>query len=226
MSASTGRTGTGGGQGGRARREGSGRARNVHREDTPHAAPASLRAQDTPILGEAFRGSAPHRPHRPLTKATPPYVVARGPGSGCRERRASRVSVVLGASRAPRPRPTPSFTPGPESLPTSQTRSRAAGPETPEIRDAGSSAAGFESHPFPDPGPFRSGLPAYGVFTGSRPEPRRVRSPLATCALALCAPRGRPGLRSLPRPRESSAPRLLQKRPGPAARSPPRSPPQ
>ncbi|OWK00594.1 ZNF596 [Cervus elaphus hippelaphus] len=65
---------------------------------------------------------------------------------------------------------------GPESLPTSQTRSRAAGLETPETRNAGSSAAGFESHPFPDPGTFRSGLPAYGVFTGSLPEPRRVRS--------------------------------------------------
>ena len=156
----------------------------------------------------------------------PPYVIAHGPGSRCRECRASRVTVVLGTSRAPRPRPTPSFTPGPESLPTSQTSSRAAGPETPETRDAGSSTTGFEQPPFSDPGPFRSSLPAYGLFTGSRPEPRSVRSPLTTCALALCAPQGRPGLRALPRPRESSAARLLQKRLGPAARSPPRSPPQ
>lgn len=160
---------------------------------TPLQPPSALRTR--PSWARPFRGSAPRRPHRPLTKATPPYVIAHGPGSGCRERRASPVSVVLGTSRAPRPRPTPSFTPGPESLTTSQTSSRAAGPETPETRDAGSSVAGFESHPFPDPGLFRSGLPAYGLFTGSLPEPRRVRSPLATCALAFCAPRGRPGLR-------------------------------
>ena len=118
-----------------------------------------------------------------------------------------------------------SFSPGPESLPTSQTRSRAAGPGRPETRDARSSAAGFESHPFPDPRPSRSDLPACGLFTGSRPDPRCVRSPLATCALALCASRSRPGLRALPRLRESADPRLLQKRPGPAAGSPPRSPP-
>lgn len=206
----------------------SGRAHNVHREDTPHAAPAApaaLCAQDTPTLGEAFRGSAPPRPHLPLRPRSP-YVSARGPGSGCREGPAPRVSAVLGTSRAPRPRPTPSFTPGPESLPTSQTRSRAAGPGRPETRDARSSAAGFESHPFPDPRPSRSDLPAFGLFTGSRPDPRCVRSPLATCALALGASRSRPGLRALPRLRESADPRLLQKRPGPAAGSPPRSPPQ
>ena len=62
----------------------SGRAHNVHREDTPHTAPAAHRAQDTPILGEAFRGSAQPRPHRPL-RPRPPL-----PGSGCREHRASR----------------------------------------------------------------------------------------------------------------------------------------
>nr|XP_059735542.1 zinc finger protein 596 isoform X6 [Bos taurus] len=65
----------------------SGRAHNVHREDTPHTAPAAHRAQDTPILGEAFRGSAQPRPHRPL-RPRPPL-----PGSGCREHRASRTPV-------------------------------------------------------------------------------------------------------------------------------------
>lgn len=68
-------------------------------------------------------------------------------------------------------------------------------------------------------------VPAFGLFTGSRPDPRCVRAPLATCALALGASRSRPGLRALPRLRESADPRLLQKRPGPAAGSPPRPPP-
>ena len=95
------------------------------------------------------------------------------------------------------------------------TRPRAAGPGVPDTREARSSAAGFESHPFPDPRPSWSDLPACGLFTGSRPDPRRVRSPLATCALALCASRGRTGLRALRRLQESADPRLLQKRPGP-----------
>ena len=195
-----------------------------------HAPRRSSRCSRPPRSGHAHPGRgfprlrptpAPPPPAAPLPLRKCPRTRKRVSGAP-----GPRVRAVPGISRAPRLRPTPSFSPGPESLPTSQTRSRAAGPGRPETRDARSSAAGFESHPFPDPRPSRSDLPACGLFTGSRPDPRCVRSPLATCALALCASRSRPGLRALPRLRESADPRLLQKRPGPAAGSPPRSPPQ
>ena len=120
-------------------------------------------------------------PAPPPPTATPPLTRKRVSGA-----QGLWVSAVLGTSRAPRPRPTPSFTPGPESLPTSQTRSRAAGPGLPDTREAGSSAAGFESHPFPDPRPSWSDLPAYGLFTGSRP----VSGPHSQRALSPSVPLG------------------------------------
>lgn len=136
--------------------------------------------------GRGLRDSAhpgPPPPTAPLPLRKCPRTRKRVSGPG------PPGGAVLGTSRAPRPRPT-FLHAGAESLPTSQTRSRAAGPGRPETRDARSSAAGFESHPFRIRGHPRPTFRPSGSLHGVPPRPTLCQGPLQHCALSPSVPLG------------------------------------